>query len=522
MSKIDFSNAGHASGVLSATLQLGNVKSTLALVASLFMAYCAAQTIYRIWFHPLSKFPGPPLLAAVYIPYVYLNHVRGVWVRRLPGLHRKYGPAVRVGPNHIAFDGSIGWQEVYGHRKNGQKEFSKQPVAFPGDEKNLLHAPLDVHRRQRRQLSYAFSDSSLIRQESTICKYIDMLMERLWERAKQDQVVDIVEWLNFTTFDIIGDLTFSDSFHSLENNGYHPWVRSIFKAVRGIALRRGYNLYPMIRSIVDVLNLNSISKATLQIRGYAKEKTKVRIGLGEEPVEGHKDFITYMMRKTPKEGTGMSAEEIIATTPTLVLAGSETTATALSGFTFLMSKNPRVYAIVANEIRSTYSAESDITIRNTAAIEYLQAVIDETLRVYPPAAETPPRVCPGAMVDGKYIPAGARVSVSQWATFHNPDNFVEPEAFLPERWLTKSHPRYEERFQADNKAVFKPFSYGSRDCIGKNLAQVEMRYIIARLLYRFDFELASPQENWLASQRVFVLWDKGPLYLRLRPRKMHV
>lgn len=106
----------------------------------------------------------------------------------------------------------------------------------------------------------------------------------------------------------------------------------------------------------------------------------------------------------------------------------------------------------------------------------------------------------------------------QWATFRNPDNFVEPESFIPERWLPAGHPRYEERFKADNRAVFKPFSHGSRDCIGKNLAYGEMRLMIARLLYRFDFELAFEQDGWHDSQRTFIVWEKGPLYLRLQPR----
>lgn len=106
----------------------------------------------------------------------------------------------------------------------------------------------------------------------------------------------------------------------------------------------------------------------------------------------------------------------------------------------------------------------------------------------------------------------------QWATFRNPDNFVEPKSFIPERWLPAGHPRYEERFKADNRAVFKPFSHGSRDCIGKNLAYGEMRLMIARLLYRFDFELAFEQDGWHDSQRTFIVWEKGPLYLRLQPR----
>ncbi|KAJ6440606.1 penicillin-binding protein [Purpureocillium lavendulum] len=442
------------------------------------------------------------------------NVVNGLWEADIKR-KRAYGPVVRIGPNHLGLDGSIGWPEVYSHRKGDREEYSKLPGLFPGDEKSIIIAPRDVHRRERRQLGHAFSDSALMQQESTIGKYVDLLIERLTDRAKQNQLINMVEWFNFTTFDIIGDLAFSDSFHSLANNGYHPWVKSIFEAIRGASLRRVYQIYPIVGNIADFFNLVPASKTSLRIRGHAKEKTLARMKLGEQPVA---DFVAYMMRKTRDGSEGMSDAEILATAPVLVFAGSETTATALSGFCFYISKNPRVYDILADEIRGAFKTEADISFRSTAAIEYLQATIDEILRVYPPAAETPARVSPGDMIDGKYVPAGTRVSVYQWATFRNPNNFAEPNAFLPERWLTKSHPRYDERFDGDNRAVFKPFSHGSRDCIGKNLAQAEMRYIIARLLYRFDIELESGQDDWHEKQRTFVVWEKGPLNVRLRPR----
>lgn len=120
------------------------------------------------------------------------------------------------------------------------------------------------------------------------------------------------------------------------------------------------------------------------------------------------------------------------------------------------------------------------------------------------------------------LPQQAFLSVYQWATFQNPVNFVEPESYIPERWLPATHPQYEERFTADNRAVFKPFSYGPRDCIGKNLAFSEMRLIICRLLYRFDFELAHNQDSWHHDQSIFGIWQKSPLYLKLRQRDQKI
>lgn len=110
------------------------------------------------------------------------------------------------------------------------------------------------------------------------------------------------------------------------------------------------------------------------------------------------------------------------------------------------------------------------------------------------------------------------VHVSQWATFRNPEHFADAEGFHPERWLRPAHPRYDARFAGDNVAVFKPFSTGPRDCIGKNLAYSEMRMVTARLLFQFDFELAPGQDDWHAKQRVYTVWEKGPLEVSFKLR----
>lgn len=88
---------------------------------------------------------------------------------------------------------------------------------------------------------------------------------------------------------------------------------------------------------------------------------------------------------------------------------------------------------------------------------------------------------------------------------------------MPERWLPDSHPRYDDRFANDNKSVFKPFSHGPRDCIGKNLAYAEMRLLAARVLRSFDVVIDG-QADWQARQRMFGLWEKVPLRVQVKSR----
>ncbi|KID99795.1 cytochrome P450 3A17, partial [Metarhizium majus ARSEF 297] len=488
------------------------------LLASTFVAFHIAQAIYRLWFHPLSKFPGPVLYSVSYLPYLYQAYIKGRWIFRTTELHQKYGPIVRVGPNHIIVDGEIGWPQVFGRRKADQSEYEKMPAVHEAKAYSIIGATRDIHRRQRRQLNHAFSDASLIQQEDIIQEYVTLLLKRLQTRADKAEVVDAVKWMNCTTFDIIGDLAFSESFSSLQNNAVHPWVKLIFESVRFLAIRRFFANFPLLKFALSMFSSKFGTKQHPS-RDHAKDKARRRMTLGQDPPGGRKDFMSYMLRNTRDGQVGMSEEEILETSPTLVTAGSETTASALSAFCFYIDKHPRAYARLTEEIRTAFSAEEEITMQNASHLEYLQACVNEILRIYPPAAETPARVSPGDFIEGVYIPANTLVSVYQWATFRNPKHFKDPESFIPERWLSPSHPLYDEGFKDDNHAVFKPFSYGSRDCIGKNLAINELRVIISRMLYRFDFNVLEGQDDWHTKQRSFIIWDKSPLMVRFQTRQ---
>ncbi|TQV99045.1 cytochrome P450 3A17 [Cordyceps javanica] len=320
-------------------------------------------------------------------------------------MHRKYGPIVRVSPNQIALDGSIGWSNVFSHATNKKAEFGKPfEQYFPGDTTSLIGAPKDRHRRIRRQLGHAFSASALAEQEATVTQYVDMLLDKLHQLEKGGDQFDIIPWLNFTTFDIIGDLAFSDSFGSLANNAYHPWVLSIFQGIRGNAMRRFFRRYRMIGFVAHRLGLAKDFVVGEWNRQTAREKSAERMRLGTEGPAGRHDFMTYMLRKTKDGETAMSDEEILSTSPILVIAGSETTATALAGLFFFLSQNPEKRNVLINEIFEAYPDNSGISMRNTAQLEYLHAALEETLRLYPPVTVTPPRVSPGAQIGGFYIP----------------------------------------------------------------------------------------------------------------------
>ncbi|KAJ4396731.1 hypothetical protein N0V93_000952 [Gnomoniopsis smithogilvyi] len=466
----------------------------LGVIAGVSVLSYLGLLVYRLLFHPLSKYPGPKIYALSRAPWTYRSCVSGSMAREVEKLHRQYGPIVRITPNGLAIDGAIAFPQVFQHRP-GKPEWPKRKgFYFDHDHESLIASNHEEHRRLRRQLAHAFSDASMYEQEPVVEKHLDLLCVRLGEKAATGEVFDIVRWLNFMTFDIIGDLMFADSFHSLEGGDYHPWVLSVFEGVRGNALLRG---------LLEVM---------------AREKAMVRKAQGEMP-GGRRDFMTYMLKKN-RDGSGYSDMDILLNSPLLVVAGSETTATSMTGFFVNMGldKNRHVYNTLVEEILGAFQNEEDINMKTTAGLPYLRAVIEENLRMFPPLVETPPRVSPGAEIDGQFIPKGTLVTVYQDSTFRNPANFADPDSFRPERWLPASHPLYNPMFANDNHDSFRPFSFGVRDCLGKNLAYSELRVFIARLLYRFDYTLQPGQENWLENSRVFVTWEKPEVKVVFRER----
>ncbi|KAI7911434.1 hypothetical protein M9X92_010530 [Pyricularia oryzae] len=478
-----------------------------------YVVYLAVvRPIYNVFFHPLSKYPGPKSWAASRIPYV-LSSTGGHLQYKLLELHCKYGDVVRIAPNELSYVRPDAWKQVMGHRKHGESENGKERVNYTSFADSIIGADRHEHAQGRRVLSHAFSAKRMLEQEPLIKKYIDLFFERLPVISEGcSKPVDIVRWYNYTTFDIIGDLTFGESFHCLESKTMHPWVRLIFASVRdGNLLSNMRAYYSNIDSFMYRFFPSAV-KHKMQHEEMLRQKLKQREAMGSS----RPDFYDSMTRRD-KNGFGFTPIQIERNSDLLVGAGSETTATVLSFSTYLLCKHPEIQAKAAKEVRELFKSEDEITMTQVQQSHYLLAVLNEAMRLWPAAPAELPRQTPpeGSMVCGEFIPGDTILLVAQYPSNHYPGNWVKPEEFIPERWLKDADPIYD----ADKKEAFNPFNHGGRDCIGKNLAYSEMRMILARMLYNYDMELDEQSKNWAEGMLAYTLWDKPPMFVHLKPRK---
>ncbi|KAH8881014.1 putative cytochrome P450 monooxygenase [Thozetella sp. PMI_491] len=489
------------------------------IAGSVYLVYVIATTIYNLFFHPLARFPGPLLWRATRAPYL----VR-LLTGRLPfdvyELHRKFGPVIRLAPNELAFSDSEAWKDIYGHRTgpNTTPEGPNAPYFYfkLTPTPSVLSEERQMHGIVRRSMSHGFSDKSMRDQAPLIGRYVDILINQLKAKCvdpdRKDPVtglqakakMDIVSWYNWTTFDVIGDLAFGEPFGSLEKAGYNPWVEAMNSMARFMAviMAAGHlGSQKLLLKIASMFNSGMDDHDKRMREGLSR-----RIEIGKE----RPDLIEGMLME--RNGFKMDYERILANASLLVIAGSETTATLLSGVTYLLLRNPDCLRKATEEVRSTFELDSEISLTSVSRLAYMLACLDEAMRHYPPIVFGMPRVAPeeGAIIAGKAVPAGNIVAVWQYAVNHLDQHFTDPMEYHPERFL--GDPKYAE----DNLEVVQPFLVGPRNYIGRNLAYAEMRLILARILFNFDLQLVDKDLNWL-DQRAFVAWDKKPLEVYLTP-----
>ncbi|KAL7794294.1 cytochrome P450 [Trichoderma ceciliae] len=489
-----------------AQLSLALPLAALVLGFGYFVWLC----FYNVYFHPLSKFPGPKLSAISRIPYTRAIFSGKAHIKILD-FHLKYGPVVRVAPNILSFSHQDAVNDIRGHRKAGQPEHRKDPVRHGPNRMNIIGADRENHTRFRRSLANGFSHQAMLEQEPIITGYVDQLMACLKrDSANGTQQIDTVRWFNYTTFDIIGDLSFGEPFGCLQSSKYDPWVQLIFSSVKNLVYLSAIKKLPLFQGLVSKLVMPK-GLATKHEENHQLSAMKVRKRL--ETGSDRPDFITSMTAK--RNGASLTFEELTSNASVLIIAGSETTATVLSAASYFLGRYPEVQAKLAQEVRSTFRSADDITINSVQHLSYMLAVLDEVMRIFPAVVSGLPRVTSegGAMIAGEYVPEDTFVEVWQWPLFHNPNLWKQPEDFIPERWLG------DPAFENDKRSAFQPFSAGPRNCIGKNLAYAEMRLILARVIMEYDIKLAEGTEGWDKRSDAYTLWEKGPVNVYMIPRK---
>jgi cytochrome P450 len=193
------------------------------------------------------------------------------------------------------------------------------------------------------------------------------------------------------------------------------------------------------------------------------------------------DLLSMLLLAHDEDGQSMSDTQARDEAVTLLLAGHETTANALTWTWYLLAQHPAIMARLHAELDEVLAGRPP-TVAEVQRLQYTEMVLSEAMRCYPPVWGTSRRAAEDCELSGYPIPRGAVVVVSQWVTHHNPRYYPDPFQFDPERWTPEaraSRPRY----------AYFPFGGGTRMCIGESFAWLESILLLATLAQHWRMAL---------------------------------
>ncbi|KAK8091784.1 hypothetical protein PG997_002145 [Apiospora hydei] len=444
-----------------------------------------AKLTYLAFFHPLAKYPGP-FLAKFTDAYGAYHGWKGDIHLDMWRAHEKYGNYVRYGPNKLMINTAEGLRDIYsvGAGSKFMKATAYRPMVHRAPNTLTIRGGKD-HARRRRIMAQGVSEKAQRGYEHRIMSHIDKLCKVAYSSDTGSEPMDMSKWCNYLSFDIMADVVFGAKYNLLENEKFRYVPEAIDDSnVRMSALIQWPDLaalkidkYIFRKCIVARNRLVKFIMRVVKDR-VEKGKTLASIDL-DSPTSADADVFANLATATdPETGDRFRPDEIAAESATLIVAGSDTSSTAMCTALFYLADNRAAYARAAHEVRSTFASPRDIAIgARLASCVFLRACIDEALRISPPVGSSLWREVTadgGVRVDGLHVPQGCDVGVPIYSIHHSPAYFAEPFAYRPERWLVDDGTGSIER----GRSVFNPFS---------------LMLTVATLLYRGDFRLAAGQ-----------------------------
>jgi len=352
----------------------------------------------------------------------------------------------------------------------------------------------DFWLSQRRIIQPAFHRQKLSSIAQTITNTIQTQLDS-WEKYKNHQPFDMEDEMTKLTLSIIIKTMFSAKISDEQVQA----LGDAFRTASAFMLWKSQQ-FVNIPLWVPLPKIVAYNKA-------AKVLNEIVYPLIEDGRKNPQADLLGMLlnAKDEETGMGMSDAQVRDEIITIFFAGHETSAMALTWAFYLIAKNPHVESKLIGEIDQVLNRRTP-TIEDLPKLIYTKQVVDEVLRLYPPAYLFAREAVTDQELDGYLIPAGTMIFITPYVTHHDPTYWSDPEIFDPERFTS-------ENISKRSKDIYYPFGAGPHICIGNNLAMMEMQLTLAMIYQRFKPDLVTGQKIGLSPEAT--LRPKGGMKMKI-------
>ncbi|KAE9368985.1 cytochrome P450 [Stipitochalara longipes BDJ] len=422
---------------------------------------------YHAYATPLRNVPGPWYAKFTHL-WLKVQVLGGRRVHYIHELHQRYGPIVRIAPAEIAVADSASFREIHRIKSGYLKSPWYQEFGPPG-----VFTMIDPHQHaKRRQLLARGFSKSYLRQnwEHVVKEKAEMAVGKIGRDAERG-TADILKWWTFYTTDTVGHLSFGESFRMLEQEEKNTYIHVLESVLMmsGIQTELPFLRYCKYLPISSIRRLFTGDDYVLEYGTRAISNANGQ--------DGHtSNVFSTILAESEKDGSALSNMDVNLEAGNFIVAGSDTTAITLTYLIWAVLKQPALQRALENEV---HGLAPDFTDTDLEFLPLLNAVIEETLRLYGAAPASLPRTTPvgGATLSGYLIPGGTTVSTQAYTIHRDSSLFPNPDVFDPSRFLQR------EMLSANTSAALHAFGAGSRVCLGVHLARMELR-IAACLFFR--------------------------------------
>ncbi len=345
-------------------------------------------------------------------------------------------------------------------------------------------------KRQRRMMQPTFHRRILAQFDRVVAEANDRLLGEWQRKCEAGDTVNVTDDMSIMTLEIVLRVIFGDDLGTLTTeNGENPFA--IFTGESERDLRFAYRFRKL---------------AALIGQCVARRRAAGSAPAGDAP-----DYVSMLLAARDKEsGAGMTDKEIVDEITTLIVAGHETTASALNWMWYLLGEHPEVEAKLHAEI----DASEEMAVPSLQAMEalpYSNMVVREAMRLYPPVWVVSRKTIEADTLGGFTVPPNTDVFFSPFFVHRHPDFWSDAEKFIPERF---------EKSEGDDlrpKLTYLPFSAGAHHCIGETLAIYEMLVHLNRFARRFS--LRRVDDDPVEFEALINLRATRAFHMRLTPRQ---